>query len=111
MARKVNTSPALARPGNAFSIESLRMYDIDLMRTLLQELASHASRINNSFPIDGTEPLTGPVVLAAYLKAALPSAVTWINGVIIVSDEIGGRTMAFSDGTNWRRVQDRNIVS
>lgn len=31
--------------------------------------------------------------------------------VILVSNEAGGYTMAFSDGTNWRRAQDRAIVS
>ena len=31
--------------------------------------------------------------------------------MIFVSNESGGATMAFSDGTNWRRVQDRAIVS
>ena len=30
---------------------------------------------------------------------------------VYVSDESGGSTLAFSDGINWRRVQDRNIVS
>ena len=33
------------------------------------------------------------------------------GGFIFVSDETGGATMAFSDGTNWRRVQDRAIVA
>jgi len=31
--------------------------------------------------------------------------------LIFVSNESGGTTIAFSDGTNWRRVQDRAIVS
>lgn len=31
--------------------------------------------------------------------------------LIYVSDEAGGATMAFSDGINWLRVQDRNIIS
>ena len=31
--------------------------------------------------------------------------------MIFVSNETGGATIAFSDGTNWRRVQDRSIVS
>jgi hypothetical protein len=31
--------------------------------------------------------------------------------MIYVSDETGGAVMAFSDGTNWRRVTDRQIVS
>ena len=50
-------------------------------------------------------------VLAVYTVATLPTVGTYTNGVIMVSDETGGHTMAFSDGTNWRRVQDRAIVS
>lgn len=33
-------------------------------------------------------------------------------GVLVyVSDETGGATLAFNDGTNWRRVQDRAIIA
>jgi len=45
-----------------------------------------------------------------YEVASLPSAVPG-GGIIYVSDETGGATLAFSDGTNWRRVQDRAIVA
>jgi hypothetical protein len=31
--------------------------------------------------------------------------------MIFVPDETGGAVPAFSDGANWRRVTDRNIVS
>ena len=31
--------------------------------------------------------------------------------LIYVSDETGGSVIAFSDGTDWRRVTDRAIVS
>ena len=31
--------------------------------------------------------------------------------MIFVSNESGGATMAFYDGTNWRRVQDRAVIS
>ena len=31
--------------------------------------------------------------------------------MIFVSDETSGATMAFYDGSNWRRVQDRAIIS
>lgn len=33
------------------------------------------------------------------------------SSLVFVYDEAGGPTLAFSDGTNWRRVQDRAIVS
>lgn len=31
--------------------------------------------------------------------------------IVYVSNEAGGKTLAFHDGTNWRRVQDRAVVS
>lgn len=49
--------------------------------------------------------------LIPYAKAALPSASKWIYGMIYVTDETGGAVPAFSDGTNWRRVTDRAVVS
>jgi hypothetical protein len=49
--------------------------------------------------------------LPSYTVATLPSAVTYARGLIYVSDEIGGAVPAFSDGTNWRRVTDRIIIS
>ena len=52
----------------------------------------------------------GVLYLNSYTVAGLPAATT-AGGFIYVSDETGGATMAFSDGTNWRRVQDRAIVS
>lgn len=46
-----------------------------------------------------------------YTVLTLPSASTYPRGVIYVSNEAGGATLAFSDATNWRRVQDRAVVS
>ncbi|MBL8301619.1 MAG: hypothetical protein JNM26_02485 [Ideonella sp.] len=31
--------------------------------------------------------------------------------LVAVTDEVDGTVPAFSDGTNWRRVTDRNVVS
>ncbi len=41
------------------------------------------------------------------------NSLTYLNtgDMIFVSDETGGATMAFYDGTNWRRIQDRAIIS
>lgn len=51
-----------------------------------------------------------PFELPSYTVATLPSA-TQPGQMIYVSDETGGAVPAFSDGTNWRRVTDRAIVS
>ncbi len=48
--------------------------------------------------------------LQSYVKTALPSATT-AGRLINVSNEAGGAVPAFSDGTNWRRVTDRAVVS
>ena len=52
-----------------------------------------------------------PVKLLGALVSALPTAADHTGALIYVSDETGGATPAFSDGTNWRRVADRAIVA
>jgi len=52
-----------------------------------------------------------PVGLPSYTVAGVPTAATFTAGMIYVTDETGGAVPAFSDGTNWRRVTDRAIVS
>jgi hypothetical protein len=49
--------------------------------------------------------------LPAYTVATVPPATENTGGVVYVSDETGGAVMAFSDGTNWRRVTDRAVIS
>lgn len=54
----------------------------------------------------------GAVRCKSYTVATVPSASS--NGagsLIYVTDETGGATHASSDGTNWRRMSDRAIVS
>jgi hypothetical protein len=43
--------------------------------------------------------------------ATVPAAAEFPAGLIFVSNETGGATVAFSDGTDWRRVQDRTVIS
>lgn len=70
-----------------------------------------ASRANVGLPTDGSFPMVKPLPLASYAVADVPDATLWENSIIYVSDETGGKTIAFSDGTNWRRVQDRSVIS
>lgn len=48
--------------------------------------------------------------LESYTVATLPSAEE-AGRLIYVTDEAGGAAPAFSDGTDWRRVTDRAVVS
>ena len=49
-------------------------------------------------------------VLPSYTTSTLPSAAV-AGAMIYVTNESGGPVPAFADGTNWRRVTDRAIVT
>lgn len=61
------------------------------------------------FKISGNDALP---ILPEFTVAGVPSASAGNKGgAVNITDETGGYTQAFSDGTNWRRVQDRAIIS
>jgi hypothetical protein len=72
--------------------------------------------LNEYVGIGVSEPTTclhvmGPVRVGSYGIAILPdAAATGAGSLIYVSDEVGGPVMAFSDGTDWRRMTDRAVV-
>ena len=51
------------------------------------------------------------VQLPSYTVLTVPDATAWEAATIYVSDETGGKTTAYSDGTNWLRSYDRAVVS
>ncbi len=112
MAERVNNPPLISSPGHHRpDVNALLQFDINFARDVFNELRAHAQRLNLAIVSDGTETMTKPLVLSVFTVATLPAAADWTNGLITVSNETGGHTVAFSDGTNWRRVQDRAIVS
>lgn len=70
-----------------------------------------AERANACLPKDGTERAQAPLPLFQSTVANLPDPELWTAGILYVSNESGGAVLAFSDGTDWRRVTDRAIVS
>jgi hypothetical protein len=46
----------------------------------------------------------------AYTVATVPPPIE-ASMIIVVTNEVGGQTLAVSDGTNWRRVKDGAIIS
>lgn len=58
----------------------------------------------------------GPFPVRGYSVSGLPDATEYgdtssFSTLIYVYDETGGAVLAFSDGTNWRRVTDRAVVA
>lgn len=64
--------------------------------------------------IEPTQNLQGAYVgnrLQEFTVAGLPAASSYAGHMVAVTNETGGYVPAFSDGTNWRRVTDRAVVS
>lgn len=55
--------------------------------------------------------VAGPVRVGRYTVADLPPADAGAGQIVFVADEVGGASLAFSDGARWRRVSDRAIVA
>ena len=53
----------------------------------------------------------GAVRVKPFTVAEVPAASAGAGQLIFVSDETGGATLAYSDGTSWRRVADRAVIS
>ena len=60
---------------------------------------------------DKSTAFAGPATLKSYTVVGVPTASSYTGAMIYVSNEAGGAIPAFSDGTNWRRVTDRAIIS
>jgi len=68
---------------------------------------------NNAFKADVSDAVdTVSAQLPNYVVLDVPDPTTSALGSLIyVTDESGGQVPAFTDGTNWRRVTDRAIIS
>lgn len=99
-------------------------YIATLMRCMTTVLGEIAYRLNGTLPKDGTEVMKNPLPLLQATKVELLGdtgpdpdvapvypAADWTGALVYCTNETGGATIAFSDGTNWRRVQDRAVVS
>lgn len=79
---------------------------------LIATLAANGSRTIGCRTVVSGASIALPDHGAEFAKAALPVASTfWKGRTVMVIDEAGGYVPAFCDGTNWRRVTDRAIVS
>lgn len=66
---------------------------------LLQALVNFANGTINTQPVP------------EYTVATVPDATQFDATSIIVSNEVGGRTIATSDGLVWRRVRDGAVIA
>jgi hypothetical protein len=104
-------NPSTGTPATAFTADWLNAVQNEL-ENVITDAGIELSKASNS------QLLAAIVILVAkymvpetYTVSTLPDASANARKIIYVSDETDGAVLAFSDGTNWRRVTDRAVVS
>lgn len=98
--------------GGSNTIIGARVSGLDPNLTNTIVVADGAGNKRLTIDSNGHAALDGALRPKSYTVASLPAAATAGAGAIaFVSNESGGAVLAFSDGSAWRRVTDRAIVS
>jgi hypothetical protein len=66
---------------------------------------------SGTLAVTGAATFSAAAVFASFTVGTVPSAATFVRGMIYVSNESGGATLAYSNGTNWKRVYDNENIS
>jgi hypothetical protein len=70
-----------------------------------------ALSVNQLYVGNGSIFSSGPLYPNQYKIINLPSVGDSTGGLIYVTDEVGGGSLAYSNGTNWLRIYDNAIIS
>ena len=91
------------------------------IKNLIAESVNPPSTLTGTYTISSPTTITldptseiindAPMKLKGYTVAQLGSLTSSACAMVYCTDETGGSIPAFYDGTNWRRVSDRAIVS
>jgi hypothetical protein len=105
---------AAAGQGSDIFVDGADFGTVDEVVTTTDDLGSVADAITSQADLGSivTAGVFYPdqIVFPSYTVATVPSA-SPPGQMIYVSNESGGAIPAFSDGTNWRRVTDRAIIT
>ena len=94
----------------ALSFGTLTDYDvITASATLTSDFGTVANTGNTSNDHGFVFTDSGLPQLPSYTVATLPSTVA--GDLALCTDETGGSTVVFFDGSNWRRMADRAVAS
>jgi hypothetical protein len=108
--RVLSERPFMPKPG-----PSDPPFFATLISSLTKILGEVVQRSNVSITNDGDTAMVKPLKLAQLTVAqvngtAFPAS-SWAAGICYVTDASGGATVAYSNGTNWKRVYDNANIS
>jgi hypothetical protein len=111
-AASANTGSVLLQTGFSGRAEIGLCGDDDLHLKVSPDGAAWSDALVLSSGSNARATVDGALRVKSFPKAALPAAAGQGAGAIVfVSDDVGGATLAFSDGTAWRRVADLAVVA
>jgi hypothetical protein len=90
---------------------SLTISGTDLLGNVTDGFGTVVTAAGNVAVINGCRGYNPGLQLPSFTVAGVPSASSFTYFMIYITNESGGAVPAFSDGTNWRRVTDRAIIS
>lgn len=104
-------NPQITAPQTLADTRGLSAYLLALYRDLTRLLGEFSTTINGKVELNGNAPMLAPFPLQQVAVADLPAAASFTGTLLYVTDETGGPTVAYSNGTNWLRVYDNATVS
>lgn len=103
-------TPNLANPPSRTNNNQATLGYVRLLhRSVMEMLRAVQLRLNPLIDDANDREVAEP--LPGYTVAELPAAADHTRSMVYVTDEVGGAVPAFSDGSDWRRVTDRAVVS
>jgi hypothetical protein len=100
MARQASNFPSIEPPSSA-EPQGLFRYLVSASQRTTKFLYELAQRANACLPEDGSERMTGPLPVAIYTTAGLPSASTYGESVVFDST---ANILKYSDGSTWKAI-------
>lgn len=98
---KATESPALPNPPARHGRDGFEHALVASIARLFMEVGY---RVNRVLPVDGSEPMSGPLRLAEYTVATRPAASAHPWSVIAVTDGGAGAEFQASNGTAWVNI-------
>lgn len=105
-------NPGTGTPATEITADWMNAIQNELENVIVTEAELTLNKASNSQLAAAIVVMVSKYLIpASYTVAGVPSAASNARRIIYVSNESGGAVLAFSDGTSWRRVTDRAVIS
>lgn len=104
-------NPGTGTPATEITADWMNAVQNELETVIVTGAGIPLNKASNAQLLAALQAIIDGRALPSYTVAGVPSATGKTGVMVFISNESGGSIPAFSDGTNWRRVTDRAIIS